>query len=218
MIQKTTLKLILLIITTVLLVSSCETVKLAGLEQLGFEKRDVLVSRIEKARDAQLEAKEQFENALQEFQSVVKFDGGELEKVYNRLSDEYKTSKSRAEDVTKRINSVDYVAEKLFDEWSEELNQYSNPELKRKSQAQLYETKRQYASLISAMRKAERTIQPVLTVFNDQVLYLKHNLNARAIASLKDELSGIESNVANLIREMNLSIDKANRFIKDMEN
>lgn len=213
-----TMKKIFITVPLILLLIGCETVKLGALEQLGFEKRDVLVSRIEKARDAQLEAKEQFENALQEFQSVVKFDGGELEKVYNRLSDEYETSKSRAEDVTKRINSVEYVANKLFTEWSEELNQYSNPELKRKSQAQLYETRRQYAALISAMRKAERSIQPVLTVFNDQVLYLKHNLNARAIASLKDELSGIESNVANLIREMNLSIDEANRFIKDMES
>ncbi len=201
----------------VFLLTACETVKLGALEQLGFEKRDVLVSRIEKARDSQLEAKEQFENALQEFKSVVNFDGGELEQTYNRLNDQYEASKDAAQDVTKRVDSVEYVAEKLFDEWAEELNQFSNPELKRKSQAQLYETRRQYAGLISAMRKAERSIQPVLTVFNDQVLYLKHNLNARAIASLQNELSGIESNVASLIQEMNLSIDEANRFIKNME-
>ncbi len=201
----------------VFLLTACETVKLGALEQLGFEKRDVLVSRIEKARDSQLEAKEQFENALQEFKSVVKFDGGELEQTYNRLNDQYEASKDAAQNVTKRVDSVEYVAEKLFDEWAEELNQYSNPELKRKSQAQLYETRRQYAGLISAMRKAERSIQPVLTVFNDQVLYLKHNLNARAIASLQNELSGIESNVASLIQEMNLSIDEANRFIRKME-
>lgn len=201
-----------------LAISACETVKLGALEQLGFEKRDVLVGRIEKARDAQLEAKEQFQSALQEFQSVVKFDGGELEKVYNRLNDEYETSKDSSEDVTKRIDSVEYVAGKLFLEWSSELGEYSNLDLKRKSQAQLYETKRQYAGLISTMRKAERSIQPVLTVFNDQVLFLKHNLNARAIASLKDELSGIESNVSKLIHEMNLSIDEANRFIAQMDN
>ncbi len=200
------------------LLAACETVKLGALEQLGFEKRDVLVGRIEKARDAQLEAKEQFQSALQEFQSVVKFDGGELEEVYDRLNSEYETSKDRAEDVKKRVDSVEYVAEKLFDEWSEELEQYSSAELRRKSQTQLYQTRQQYAGLISAMRKAERSIQPVLTVFNDQVLYLKHNLNARAIASLRDELSGIESNVSNLIREMNLSIDEANRFIAQMDS
>ncbi|MRX27966.1 DUF2959 domain-containing protein [Kangiella sp. HZ709] len=212
------MKRVIAVLIILMFATACETVKLGALEQLGFEKRDVLVSRIEKARDAQLDAKEQFESALQEFQSVVKFNGGELEKTYNRLNEQYEVSKESAEDVTKRIDSVEYVAEKLFQEWGEELNQYSNPELKRKSQVQLYETRRQYAGLISAMRKAENSIKPVLTVFNDQVLFLKHNLNARAIASLKDELSGIESNVASLIQEMNLSIDEANRFIKNMES
>ncbi|WP_251358538.1 DUF2959 domain-containing protein [Kangiella sp. TOML190] len=207
-----------LLIACLLMVTltGCETVKLGALEQLGYEKRDVLVGRIEKARDAQLDAKEQFENALQEFQSVVKFDGGELEKTYNRLSDQYDASKEAAEDVSERIDSVEYVAEKLFDEWREELEQYSNADFKRKSQKQLYETRRQYSGLISAMRKAESSIQPVLTVFNDQVLFLKHNLNARAIASLKGELSTIESNVGNLIAEMNKSISEANEFISTM--
>ena len=40
----------------------------------------------------------------------------------------------------------------------------------------LAETKRQYSQLISAMKRAERKMNPVLTAFNDQVLFLKHNL------------------------------------------
>lgn len=210
-------KVWVILLTSVCLLSACETVKLNTLEQLGFEKRDILTGRIEKARDAQEDAKEQFENALQQYQSVVNFDGGELEKVYNQLNDEYEASKAASENVTKRINSVEFVAEELFEEWQAELEQYSSADLKRKSQAQLYETKRQYASLIAAMRKAERSIGPVLTVFNDQVLFLKHNLNARAIASLKDELSTVQSDVSKLVAEMNSSINEANRFIAQME-
>ncbi|NVK23101.1 MAG: DUF2959 domain-containing protein [Kangiellaceae bacterium] len=198
-------------------ITACETVKLGALEQLGFEKRDILTGRIEKARDAQEDAKEQFQNALQQYQSVVNFNGGELEDVYNKLNDEYEASKAASETVTKRIDSVEYVAEELFEEWQTELEQYSNAELRRKSQAQLYETKRQYSTLIAAMRKAERSIAPVLTVFNDQVLFLKHNLNARAIASLKDELNSVQSDVSKLITEMNSSINEANRFIAQME-
>lgn len=210
------MKFRLVLFSLALLLTGCETVKLSALEQLGFEKRDILTSRIENARDAQEDAKEQFESALQQFQSVVSFDGGELEDYYNRLNSEYEQSKSAAEKVTKRIDSVEFVAEELFEEWQVELNQYSNPELRRKSQAQLYQTQKQYASLIASMRKAERSIAPVLAVFNDQVLFLKHNLNARAISSLKDELSSIESNVNNLIKEMNQSIKEANQFIATM--
>lgn len=52
--------------------------------------------------------------------------------------------------------------------------------------------------------------------FYDQVLFLKHNLNARAIASLKGNVASIESDIAVLIREMEASIREANRFIDAM--
>ena len=119
---------------------------------------------------------------------------------------------------SERIDSVEYVATKLFDEWSEELTQYSNADLRRKSQAQLSKTQRQYKKLIKTMRKAESSIAPVLTVFNDQVLFLKHNLNARAINSIKSELSSVQRDVSKLIGEMNRSISEADKFIAEMNN
>ena len=118
----------------------------------------------------------------------MNFDGGELEKVYNKLNDEYEASKAAAEDVSERVESVASVSEALFDEWEDELQQYTSESLKRKSRQQLSQTKRQYERLIKSMRRAEKSMQPVLAVFKDQVLYLKHNLNARAIASIKGEL------------------------------
>ena len=67
------------------------------------------------------------------------------------------------------------------------------------------------------MKRAERKIDPVLSAFHDQVLYLKHNLNAQAIASLQSELASIETDVAGLIKEMEASIVEANSFIDSME-
>jgi len=66
------------------------------------------------------------------------------------------------------------------------------------------------------MKQAEKRMQPVLTVFHDQVLFLKHNLNAAAIASLKETSAGIESDVSKLIQDMNASISEANTFINQM--
>jgi hypothetical protein len=67
------------------------------------------------------------------------------------------------------------------------------------------------------MKNAESKLQPVLTVFNDQVMYLKHNLNAQAITSLKGELGTLQSDVSSLISSMEKSINEANAFIKTME-
>lgn len=184
---------------------------------MGIPKRDIMVHRVEKARDTQEETKEQFQTALEQFTAVTNFTGGDLEKVYNKLNKEYLASVDQADEVHKRITDIEDVSGALFEEWKQELDQYSNASLKRNSQQQLNNTKKQYNQLISAMKRAEKKIEPVLAVFKDQVLYLKHNLNAQAISSLKGELSAIESDVSVLINAMEQSINEANSFIKTME-
>lgn len=66
------------------------------------------------------------------------------------------------------------------------------------------------------MKRAEKKIDPVLSLFQDQVLFLKHNLNAKAIASIKSELRDVESNVASLIASMEKSIGEADAFIQTL--
>jgi hypothetical protein len=197
--------------------TACSSMYYSGLEKIGIPKREVMVHRVEKARDTQEETKEQFKSALEQFTALTNFKGGNLEATYNKLNSEYEDSVSKAEEVSKRINDIEDVSGALFREWEEELNQYSNPSLKRSSQQKLTATKAHYNQLIAAMRRAESKIAPVLSVFKDQVLYLKHNLNAQAIASLKDQLGLVQSDVSALVAAMEQSIHEANAFIQTME-
>ena len=199
------------------LLAGCESVYYDTMEQFGIHKREILIDRIEDAQDAQEDGQEQFKDALEQFQAVVNFDGGDLELVYNKLNDEYEDSEDAAETIRERIDQVEDVAEDLFDEWTAELEQYSNAALRRDSERQLRETRRRYERLISSMRRAEQTIDPVLASLKDNVLYLKHNLNARAIASLKGELSTVNQDVENLISAMQRAIAESNAFIEDMQ-
>jgi hypothetical protein len=196
--------------------SGCQKVYYDTMEKFGVHKRDIMVDRVEAARDSQEEAKEQFKSALEQFSAVLNFKGGELEDKYNTLQAEYDRSEAKADDVKSRIDAVEDVSEALFAEWEEELDQYSSASLKRDSERKLAQTRRQYDRLIKAMRKAEAKIEPVLNAFRDQVLYLKHNLNAQAIASLQSELVEVESDIADLIQEMEKSIGEADSFIKTM--
>ncbi len=202
---------------TLILLCGCSGVYYNTMEKLGYHKREMLVDRVQEARDAQEEAKEQFASALEEFTAVTNFKGGDLEKVYNKLKHELESSESKAQAVSKRIDDVESVGEALFKEWESELDQYSSSDLRRLSEDKLRQTRLRYARLVASMRSAEMKIDPVLTAFRDQVLFLKHNLNAQALASLQNELTTIETNVAGLIREMEASIAEANAFIKAMD-
>ena len=134
------MSLISMVISLIFLVG-CSSAYYGTMEKLGYHKRDLMVSRVESARDAQQDAKEEFE---------------------------------------------------------------------------LKQTQRQYSQLIGAMKRAEKKMEPVLLAFHDQVLFLKHNLNARAIASLQTELVSVEAEVNSLIRDMEASIKEADVFIGTM--
>lgn len=201
-----------------MLTTACTTMYLEGLEKVGIPKRDVMVYRVEKARDTQQETKEQFKSALEQFTAATNFQGGDLEATYKRLNEAYEASLSKAEEVRSRIADIESVSEALFTEWKQEITQYSNASMRQNSQRKLDATQTHYHQLISSMKQAESKIQPILTVFNDQVMYLKHNLNARAIASLKGELGNIKSDVSALIASMERSINEANAFINTMDS
>ena len=205
-----------LLIACLTIISGCQTAYYKTMETFGYHKRDILVERVEKSRDAQEEAKEQFQSALEKFSSVVSFEGGELQEKYEQLNAELERSEDKAQKVRNRINEVEEVAEALFKEWEKELNEYSSERLRQSSEEKLGQTKQSYTRLINAMRKAETKMDPVLLAFRDQVLFLKHNLNARAVASLQDELVSIEADIASLVAEMEASIAEANAFIDDM--
>lgn len=200
----------------IMLIGGCQNTYYNTMEKFGVHKRDILVDRVEEARDSQEDAKAQFTSALAQFSAVTNFQGGELEDYYNKLNAEFEASEEAAEEVHKRIKAVEKVSEALFEEWQEELSLYSSDKLKRSSQRQLSETKQKYGQLIGTMKRVEKKIEPVLAVFRDQTLFLKHNLNARAVSSLKSELKDIQTDVASLVKAMEKSIGEANNFIQTL--
>ena len=203
----------LLTLMFVITLTACSTVYYETMEKFGIEKREILTDRVASAQKAQVAAKDEFASALEKFRTVIKVDGGDLQDKYDRLKKELESAESRAETVHKRIEAVETVAEDLFDEWTTEIKQYENQRLAESSRSQLKATQARYAKLIRQMHAAESRIDPVLRVFRDQVMYLKHNLNARAIASIETELRIVEADVSALISAMDASIAEAQSFL-----
>jgi len=196
--------------------AGCTSAYYGAMEQVGVHKRDILRDRVEAGREDQREAQEQFASTYEEFKALTGYDGGDLETVYRKLDADYEECRDRAADVHDRIESIETVGEDLFDEWEAEIDQISNAGLRRDSEAKLRRTRTQLAELVAAMRRSEAKMEPVLGAFRDQTLYLKHNLNARAIASLEGTVGEIEDEVAALIAQMEESIRESERFLASL--
>ncbi|WP_372626387.1 DUF2959 domain-containing protein [Arsukibacterium sp.] len=208
---------IILLVMSMLLLTSCQSAYYSTMEKVGVHKRDILADRVDKAQDAQQDAQQEFKSALEQFSTLIKFDGGDLQKQYELTDEQYQACNEAAANVSERINSIEDVAEALFDEWQEELDMYSNAKLKQDSAAKLKSTKRQYQQLLNTMRQAEASMAPVLDSLRDNSLYLKHNLNAQAIGALRNEFASIERDITLLIRNMNKAISESQQFIATLK-
>jgi hypothetical protein len=212
------MKIRLLVLFSIILgLSGCSTAYYGAMEKLGVHKRDIMVDRVKAARDTQNEAKQQFLTAMEQFKSVVNFQGGNLEKEYNKLNATLQESESKADEVRNRISAVEDVSDALFSEWRSEIKQYTNDTLRKSSQSKYDVTKKKYTELIKAMKRAEAKLEPALAPLRDQVLFMKHNLNARAIAGLSDELFSVQTNVDKLVRDIESSIAQADAFIASLQ-
>lgn len=196
----------------------CSSLYFSALEKIGIEKRELLISRIKEAKDAQEDAKTQFKSALEAYKTVIRFDGGLLEDKYEKLNSVLKKTEHKADEVRKRVQKVKEVAVALFREWKDELNQYSDHTLKNDSEIKLLHAKNEYSKMMASMRIATDKLDPALTPLRDKVLYLKHNLNAKAVSALDNEVSVIENKVEELIRELNQAIDDANSYMQTLED
>lgn len=204
------------LILSVMLMAGCTTIKYNTLEKIGIHKRDLLVGNVEDTRDAQQDAQEQFQDALERFGNIVNIEDTDLKKAYNQLSSEYEDSRDAAEEVSEQIEEVEDVATDLFDEWREENKAYSDAVLRRDSESKLRDTEARYKEMLKSMKDAEASMQPVLSSLYDNVLYLKHNLNAQAVGSLRTTFNELEGDIDILIERMNQSIERSNDFINQM--
>ncbi|MBH0050931.1 MULTISPECIES: DUF2959 domain-containing protein [unclassified Pseudoalteromonas] len=214
--KQTLLSVSMLVVTLTL--TGCQSAYYSAMEKVGVHKRDILIDRVEETKDSQQESQEEFKSALERLTTLIDFNGGELQDTYNQLNDDYESSLKAANEVSTNINKVEDVAEALFDEWADELEQYKSASLKRESSKKLAATKRQFDQLLRSMRSAEDKMEPVLTSLHDNVLYLKHNLNAQAVSAIKGEFTNLKRDIQLLMNDMNKSIADSNKFIEQMNS
>ncbi|MBT3178121.1 MAG: DUF2959 domain-containing protein [Desulfobacula sp.] len=211
----TTITRLVLVSLVFLFISGCTTVYYSAMEKFGKEKRHILVDNVEDVQKSQEKAQEEFKDALTRIKELYAFEGGDLETFYDKLKNSYDDCDSRAKQIEKRINDVEQVASDLFKEWEEEITQINDAKLKSSSKKSLKDSRIKYQKLETIMNKSTKGMYPVLSKLKDYVLYLKHNLNAKAVGSLSGEIVSIEKEVAKLINDMNISIKEAENFINN---
>ncbi|UTT85879.1 DUF2959 domain-containing protein [Vibrio pelagius] len=207
---------LLVLVLSIFTLTGCQSAYYSAMEQVGYHKRDIMVDRVEDAKESQQDAQEEFTSALEALSSLTNFNGGDLEDMYNKINDKYQDSETAAQNVSDRIAAIEDVSDALFAEWQDELDLYTSASLRRSSEQKLRDTKSSYQTMLSAMKRAEKKMDPVLNTLRDNTLYLKHNLNASAVGSLQGEFMSLEKDIAFAIKQMNEAIEESDKFLAQL--
>ncbi|MEZ9723573.1 DUF2959 domain-containing protein [Vibrio splendidus] len=207
---------LIVIVLSIFTLTGCQSAYYTAMEQVGYHKRDIMVDRVEDAKESQQDAQEEFTSALEALSSLTNFSGGDLEDMYNQINDKYQDSEKAAQNVSDRIAAIEDVSDALFAEWQSELDLYTSDSLRRSSEQKLRETQSSYKTMLSAMKRAEKKMDPVLNTLRDNTLYLKHNLNASAVGSLQGEFMSLEKDIAYAIEQMNAAIAESDKFLDQL--
>lgn len=200
------------------LLQACQSTTYTADKGFGIEERDKLVSRMEEIIEAQQEARENFQAALQQIIALIEYDGGDLEKIYRETDENYRRTESAVETVRERLQAVEDAAQTLFTEWESELGSYKTVLLRVNSQRKLYETRSRYGMAIGPTRSSTGKMDEVLVRLRNNVESLKHNMNARLADQLPVEYVSKERDVRSLLEDISRSSDSLSSFIDNVKN
>lgn len=198
--------------------AGCTSSYYKAMKTFGKEKRDILVSRVKDSKKDQQQAKDQIKTTMESFQALTGFQGGALEKNYKKLNGEYEKAADCAQKLHNRIDSIDQVSGDLFKEWQKEIDGMQDKKLKAQSAVMLRQSRLSEAGYVKSMRQTEARMTPVIAAFHDQVTFLKHNLNARAIGSLKGTSAKMSTDVDVLMISLDGSMAQADSLIASLNS
>ena len=193
--------------------SSTTVVK--AMDTIGFEKREMLKDRLQEARDAQVAAKQQLQSALYTLRRMDTVAPTEMADLHDDLESEVNKTEDEIDDLNDNIQSVESVAQVMFEDWQEDLAKYEDQQLRQKSQEELRQTQQNYNAMIAQLKSTHEKLVSLVPALKDQVLYVEHSINAGVKPQESEKLDDVREQVSSLIEELEGSIDRTQRFIEE---
>jgi hypothetical protein len=199
-----------------LALASCSSPELGPRDSFGFEKRDLLVARVEDGRDAERAAKAQFEAALDALRAIDA-PAADQAASYAALESAYESSSDRSDDLAANIRAIEQVAGELFAEWRAEIDQSSDAGAKSSELDKLASWQRRCGRLTGALDRVQSRLEPTLAAFRERVLLEKQDLAAPAAATERDASVEADVRLLELVRELDAAILETAGFVKSIE-
>jgi ElaB/YqjD/DUF883 family membrane-anchored ribosome-binding protein len=175
---------------------------------------DDLVASVERVSSELDASKAQLLGAIQALQKVTAPEfKGDAVAAHKELVNAIDDSEDQTDDLRKSLERMQAEAEPVFNQWTKDLEAYSNPEMRQRSQARLAAARERYDGVVAAVTPVLVECEAINQTLNDHALFLKHDMNPAAIATIQDDVKKVAKEASDLDGAFNAGKAAARAYV-----
>ena len=175
---------------------------------------DELVDAVEQVYVETEVSREKAHAALVALQTMTAPDfDGDAVAAHADLVARVEASEEQAEELKDTIEEMTDSAEPVFEQWKENLESFTNPEMRKLSQKRLHETRKRYEEVLAVVEPALVGYETVNKSLRDYVLFLTADLNPTSLAAVRGDVKVVARSMANLDSEFHDCLVAARSYI-----
>jgi hypothetical protein len=175
---------------------------------------DDLVEAVEKVNGELDSSKESMLAAVQKLQAVTAPDfKGDAVAAYKDLKKTIDSSDDQANDLRKCVEKMQAAAEPVFDQWTKDLEAYSNPEMRARSQQRLAAARERFDTVVAAVEPVLVEYETINQTLHDHALFLSHDMNPAAIATIQGDVRSVAKEASALDGSFNSAKAAARAYV-----
>jgi Protein of unknown function (DUF2959) len=179
----------------------------------GVKQVQQLVKRANSTVGAINEAKLQIQKTMAAYDTVLAADTKDRRGAYKKLQKEMANTEKKRVDVAERSKEMNAQADTVFKNWEGSTAAISNPDLRKRSEDRLAQTKERFGAIRNTGQEATALYGPFMKSLQDQVTFLGNDLNASAVASLAPDAAKLKASAAELYTAIDKTTAAANANI-----
>jgi len=158
----------------------------------GLVQVDQLVTSIEKVHTSSEMAQQRVTESLAALRSLVALDfGDDVVGAYAKTEIALAESTRQLGAFDEDVQEMKSMAEPVFKKWAEDLDSFTNLEMRLKSQNRLAQTRQRYDAIVLSVEPTQAAFAALHQQISDCALFLKHDLNAAACAALRPDVEAL---------------------------
>jgi chromosome segregation ATPase len=189
-----------------------------GSDPESLKRTDKLIEKAERTVKEAVSARDEIQKTLNAYNAVFKSEDKKVRDAYKAVEKGMERTEKQRETAKLAMDEMKTEADAYFTSWNESLQQIESPDLRKRSETRMAETRGHFDGVFSAVADARAQYEPFLKNLKDQWTYLGHDLNAEGIKSLKPDADKLNAQAVDLFKKIDVGLRKANDYIASLKS